>query len=114
MVNDSRRNRLTAMHIATLEMLEQASFTPAQAKAIAQVIEEVSATTISKEAFETHRQQLATREDLYRVKGELQSEIAQVKASQERIKGELLQWMIGLVMAQTGILVALLRLFPHG
>ena len=101
------------MHIATLDILEKASFTPVQAKAIVQAIEEAKATTVSKETFEAHRQQLATREDLYKVKGELQTEIAQVKANQERIKGELLQWMIGLVMAQTGILIALFRLFPH-
>jgi len=51
--------------------------------------------TVSKETFEAHRQQLATREDIY------------------KIKGELIQWMVGLMLAQAGFFMALLKLFPH-
>lgn len=83
------------MEIATLELLEKADFSPSQAKAIAQAIVQEQAKTVSKETFEAHRLQLATREDLY------------------KIKGELVQWVVGLMIAQTGIIIALLKLFPH-
>lgn len=87
------------MHIATFELLEKAQFTPAQVKAIAQAVEEgqtaLKQQFVTKEAFEIHRQQLATREDLY------------------KIKGELIQWMVGLMLAQFGMAVALFKLFFH-
>jgi len=83
------------MEIATLELLEKADFSPSQAKAIAQAIAQEQAKTVSKETFEAHRQQLATREDIY------------------KIKGELIQWMVGLMLAQAGFFMALLKLFPH-
>lgn len=94
------------MHIATLDILEKASFTPVQAKAIIQAIEDAKANTVSKEAFEVHRQQLATREDFYRLKGELETKIEQSNL-------KLVQWMVALLLGQMGIAVALFKLFSH-
>lgn len=94
------------MEIAILEILEKADFSPVQVKAIAQAIEQSQAKTISKETFDAHRQQLATREDLYKVKGELET-----KMEQNSLK--LVQWVVGLMIAQTGIIIALIRLLPH-
>jgi len=57
------------------------------------------------EVFETNLGELATKADLREVETGLRHEMASMKF-------ELLKWMIGLLIAQTGLLLALLKFFP--
>jgi hypothetical protein len=76
--------------------LKNAGVPAVQAEAEAEALSEV---------FETNLNELATKEDLHHEIGNLRHEMANMKF-------ELLKWIIGLLIAQTGLLLALLKFFP--
>ena len=53
---------------------------------------------------------LATKADMAEIKAEVKTEIARVEASIETIKADLLKWMFGALIAQGGLIVALVKL----
>jgi hypothetical protein len=84
------------MQAATLDLLEKASFTPQQARLVAQAIEtEVAA----------HHEHLATKEDLLNVKGELALKIEQVRREIVEARADLIKWIVGMVIGQAVIVL---------
>ena len=47
------------------------------------------------------------------VRTELRAEIAAVRVDLAAVKHDLLRWMVGMAVAQTGLTVALIRFLPH-
>jgi len=68
------------------------------------------------EVLETNLGELATKEDLRHeisdLRKDMDARFVGVDAKLEKMKFELLKWMIGLLVAQTGLLLALLKFFP--
>jgi len=79
------------------------------------------------EVLETNLGELATKADLREVETGLRHEISDLRKDMDtkfektestfrqemtNMKFELLKWMIGLLVAQTGLLLALLKFFP--
>jgi hypothetical protein len=68
------------------------------------------------EVLETNLSELATKSDLREVETGLRHEIGDLRKGIDvklvNLKFELLKWMIGLLVAQTGLLLALLKFFP--
>jgi hypothetical protein len=61
------------------------------------------------EACETNLSELATKEDLRHEIKELASALRQEMSG---MKFELLKWLIGLAVAQAGLIIGLLKFFP--
>lgn len=85
---------MTLDTLRTARDLEAASFTPAQAEALTKILRERE-----EDAFG----QLATKPDLRLSVAELKTDLAELKA-------DLLRWTIGLLLAQTAVIAALVRL----
>ena len=68
------------------------------------------------EVFETNLSELATKEDLHREIGDVRHEISDLRkdidAKLANLKFELLKWLIGLAVAQAGLIIGLLKFFP--
>lgn len=77
--------------LAFAEKLEKVNFTRDQAKILTEEIRNILDDNV------------ATKQDLLEVKRDLQVQI-------EQSKNELLKWMIGLLLAQTGVVAALVKL----
>jgi multidrug efflux pump subunit AcrA (membrane-fusion protein) len=78
--------------------LESAGFSSNQAETITELIKETQI-----RAFEEIGENLATQAELQQVKSELEQKIAQTKI-------DLIKWMVTLLLAQTGIIAALVKL----
>ncbi len=97
--------------LATAHTLETAGIGRQQAEAIASVV---------RQATDTNREELATKADLKAeiaaLKAELKAEIATLKTEFETriaaLKADMLKLAIGIVLANTGLTVALLQLLP--
>nr|VFJ48968.1 MAG: hypothetical protein BECKFM1743A_GA0114220_100651 [Candidatus Kentron sp. FM]VFJ49338.1 MAG: hypothetical protein BECKFM1743C_GA0114222_100701 [Candidatus Kentron sp. FM]VFK08255.1 MAG: hypothetical protein BECKFM1743B_GA0114221_100641 [Candidatus Kentron sp. FM] len=79
-----------------VETLQQGDFTETQAKALSRAIKEVQ-----------RESDLATKGDLKTEMGTLRSEMREIE---QRIKVDLIKWMVGLLIAQAALLVALFNL----
>jgi hypothetical protein len=68
------------------------------------------------EVFETNLSELATKEDLHREIGDVRHEISDLRkdidAKLANLKFELLKWLIGLTIAQAGLVIGLLKFLP--
>jgi len=68
------------------------------------------------EVLETNLSELATKSDLREVETGLRHEMKEstsaLRQEMTNMKFELLKWMIGLAIAQTTLLLALLKFFP--
>jgi len=72
------------------------------------------------EVLETNLSELATREDLRHEISDLRKDMdarfektdSAIRQEMSEMKFDLLKWMIGLLIAQTGLLLALLKFFP--
>jgi len=79
------------------------------------------------EVLETNLGELATKTDLREVEAKLESKMAKLESKIEKtelvlrheikelaanLKFELLRWVIGIAIAQTGLLIGLLKFFP--
>ncbi len=117
-----------SMSIAALEILERASFTPAQVKAIAQFVEEeqrnYSGKVVLREEYQVKQEQTATREDILKLDAKTEAAIHKLDAKIDDgihkldikltdTKTELIQWMFGLLMAQSALLLTVMRYIPH-
>lgn len=91
--------------LAFVKELETAGVPPAQAEAQTRAL-----SAVLQKVEETRLSELVT-------KGDLQLEIEKIRREIAETKADLIKWMIGLAMAQlgllTGILIAILRLTPH-
>lgn len=128
------------MHIATLEMLEQAKFAPEQARLLLEIWEKQEARhraehaalaerLVPREELKARQEILATKEDVHKLKDELKQDIHKLKDELKqdvlstkqdihKVKDELrqdifrlMQWMIGLGVAQAGFTLALFKVF---
>ena len=84
--------------------LTASGFTEAQAEALAD--EQVH---LLNSNLATKADIRGTRVDLERVKSELEVKIETVKAEVQTVKAEILKWMITAMMAQTALVVTLIR-----
>jgi len=72
------------------------------------------------EVFETNLSELATKEDLHReisdlckdMDAKLEKTESALQQKMSDLKFELLKWLIGLAIAQAGLIIGLLKLFP--
>jgi len=68
------------------------------------------------EVLETNLSELATKEDLRHEIGDLRHEMKEsasaLRQEMSSMKFELLKWMIGLAIAQAGLIIGLLKFFP--
>ena len=68
------------------------------------------------EVLETNLGELATKEDLRHeisdLRKDMDARFVGVDAKLEKMKFELLKWMIGLTIAQAGLIIGLLKFFP--
>jgi len=87
---------------AFIKRLKDAGISEVQAEA------QTEALTQALEQFriEAHLADLASKRDLKEVEAHLEVRIAESEAS-------LLKWVIGLLLAQTGILITAFKLFSH-
>ena len=54
--------------------------------------------------------ELATGAELAAVKAEIASELAALRAEIAEVRSDILKWMFGAIAAQTGIIIALIKL----
>lgn len=119
------------MHIATLEMLEQAKFAPEQARLLLEIWEKqetrhreehaaLAERLVPREELKARQEILATKEDLHKLKDELKQDILATKEDihkldlkMEQNSLKLVQWVMVMLVAQTGLLAGLLKLFLH-
>jgi hypothetical protein len=103
---------LTFDKLAYVDRLKAAGVGEREARALAegldQALREEVATKTDLAAAKT---ELAA--DIAAVKTELRAEIAAVRIDLAAVKHDLLRWMVGMVFAQVGLTVALIRLLPH-
>jgi len=65
------------------------------------------------EVLETNLGELATKEDLRHEINDLRKDLRhEIKESAANLKFELLKWLIGLAVAQAGLLIGILKFFP--
>ena len=87
--------------------LKTAGVPAAQAEAEAKALSEV---------LETNLNELATKEDLRHEISDVRKDLQRVEdrfdTKLANLKFDLIKWMIGLLVAQTGLLLAVLRFFP--
>ena len=94
----------------------QAGFSDTQAETVTDVV---------REARERDISELATKADLAAVKAELKADLAGLESRVDikladlrtalfEVKADLLKWVIGLILVQGGVVVALIKLLPGG
>ena len=80
------------------QQLEQVGFTKEQAEKVTNLVKETQ-----RASFEEISNNLATKTEIGEVKAELELKITEVKV-------DLIKWIVTLLLAQTGILAALVKL----
>jgi flagellar biosynthesis/type III secretory pathway protein FliH len=89
--------------------LEAAGFSSNQAETITELIKETQI-----RAFEEIGENLATKAEIQLLRSELKAEIQSVKSELEQkiaqTKIDLIKWLVTLLLAQTGIIAALVKL----
>ncbi len=74
---------------------------------------EEQAEALANEQVQLLNSNLATKADILAIKGELEAKIESIKAELElkikTIKGDLLKWMVMAMIAQGGLIVALVK-----
>ena len=99
---------MTALAIDTLKLarkLEAGGFTPQQAAAAAEALAESLADGIGN---------VATKADVADARRDTREMELRLEAKIEGVKAEILKWMFGAMVAQTGLIVALIKLLPAG
>ncbi len=71
---------------------------------------EQQAETLADEHVTLLNGNLATKADIEALRQETKAEIAKVETRMEAIKADLLKWMFGALIAQGGLIVALVKL----
>jgi hypothetical protein len=85
-----------------VEHLEAGGFSRQQAKAAAEAFAQATS------------QEFATRSDIALVRADLRESELRLEARIEAIKAELIKWMFGTIVAQTGLIIAAIRFLGHG
>jgi hypothetical protein len=108
---------MSVLAIDTLKLarkLEAGGFTPQQAAAAAEALGECLATATSdmatKADFTDLRRDL--RETELRLEARMTTLEARMTTTVADAKAEILKWMFGAMVAQTGLIVALIKLLP--
>jgi hypothetical protein len=106
----TRKEKMSTLTFDTLKFanrLKTAGVPAGQAEAEADALSEV---------LETNLSELATKEDLRHEIGDLRHEMKEsasaLRQEMSGMKFELLKWMIGLAVAQAGLIIGLLKFFP--
>ncbi|HAT50086.1 MAG: DUF1640 domain-containing protein [Nitrospirae bacterium] len=73
------------------------------AKAMARVFEQVE---------DSRLKELATKGDIRLLEGDIQQLELKIEARIAESKAETIKWMIGLLLAQTGLIITIFKLFP--
>lgn len=92
---------LTFDKLAYVDRLQAAGMGEREARALADGLDQAL------------REEVATKTDLMAVKTELKADIAAVKLDLAATKHDILRWMVGMVIAQVGLTVALIKFLPH-
>jgi len=71
---------------------------------------EKQAETLADEHVSLLNSNLATKADIEALRQETRAEIAKVEVRMEAIKSDLLKWLFGALIAQGGLIVALVKL----
>lgn len=108
------------------KLLRQFDFSEGQAEVVSELIKQTSlaaeskvkeAVTFSEEKREADSSKLASKHDLFTVKTELELQIAKTKSDLEvkieTIKFDLIKWVAGLMLAQVGLIFALIKFFTN-
>ena len=89
--------------------LEKVGFTKDQAETVTDLIKETQ-----QNSFEIISKNLATKAELFATKTELKEEIllnkTELKDEIHQVKVDLIKWIVTLLLAQTGIIAALVKL----
>ena len=97
---------MSVLAIDTLRLarkLEAGGFTPQQAAAAAEALGECLANTTSD---------MATKADSAEARRDIRETALRLESKLQRVKAEILKWMFGAMVAQTGLIVALIKLLP--
>lgn len=97
---------MSVLAIDTLKLarkLEAGGFTPQQAAAAAEALRECLADATAD---------MATKADIADVRRDLREMELRLETKMEGVKAEILKWMFGAMAAQTGLIVALIKLLP--
>ncbi|MBF0177219.1 MAG: hypothetical protein HQL63_10300 [Magnetococcales bacterium] len=62
--------------------------------------------------FKTNLDELATRRDLKELELATRRDSKELEAKIAESKAETIKWMVGLLFAQTGLIITILKLFP--
>jgi hypothetical protein len=88
-----------AMSVATLEILEQAQFSPVQARALARVLEVEAA---------AHRSDLATKGDIAELRTDIAKLEARLEVKIESAKGDNMRFTILTMLGQSTLLAGVM------
>ncbi|SUS07047.1 conserved hypothetical protein [Candidatus Defluviicoccus seviourii] len=97
---------MSVLAIDTLKLarkLEAGGFTPQQAAAAAAAFAESLADATAD---------MATKADVADLRRDLREAELRLESKLEGVKAEILKWMFGAMAAQTGLIVALIKLLP--
>ncbi len=98
------------MQLSSLEVLEQAQFPQAQARAIVRVLE--ADATARREELATKSDLLVVKNDLLATKNELKNEITHVKHELEltirEVKVDMVRWTFSALMGQTLLIMGIM------
>jgi len=94
--------------------LKTAGVPAVQAEAEADALSEVLETNLSELSTKTDLREVETglRHEIGDLRKDMDARFAGVDAKLEKMKFELLKWMIGLTIAQAGLIIGLLKFFP--
>ena len=88
---------------AFVKTLEESGIDPKHAEAIKKVFETAIDESLSNKIF--------TKEDGKSLKSEIKEEISRVREDMQKIKTDILMWVVGLLIAQSGLILAITKLF---
>ena len=90
--------------LAFAKKLESSGMQIKHAEGVAEAMRDVFEEKLSPEIF--------TKEDGKILKSELKSDITEIRAELFKVKSELIAWMVGLLFAQTAIMISIIK-FIH-
>ena len=114
---------ITARGVDTLmitKLLRQLNFSEQQAEAVSEMVKQINIASeeIVREKIETHKKEndvnlneIASKGDLLIAKKELELQIEKVRAEIANTKSDLIKWVAGLMIANTGLLFTLIKFF---
>jgi hypothetical protein len=101
----------------TLALRDEAGFDQKQAEGTARVLSRLLATDlVTKTDLATEVQKLdaRVRETELRLDAKIRESELRLEAKIEGVKADLIKWLFGTIVAQTGLIIAAIRFLGHG